>query len=169
MKFFLSLFICFALSYTAFGQDPTVQLRTMWNRPQVHVLFNGYTISFTIHDIDKALGLLYETGDHTYGRSSGLDTGRDYVVELFAGLRTEYKNPVQPLLQRAIGAFLLATGHALVQNKKHKALKEITKDKEPVLEGEDVTVYKFYDPKTGILLFYGVLPLAMYTQDIGFD
>ncbi len=168
MKHLSLLFAAFLVSYTILAQRP-VQMRTMWQRPQVHVLFNGYTISFTIKDINKALVLLYETGDHTYGTSCGLDTAGDYVIELYAGMRMEYRNPQQRMMQQGIGAFLLGTGHALVQNKKHKKVMSVNKDIEPLIEGQTGTVYKFYDPQNGMLFFYGVMPADMYTKDIGLD
>jgi hypothetical protein len=169
MKHLSLLFIAFIILANQVFAQRTIRLRTMWARPQVHVLFEGYVVSFTIKDIDKALVLLDETGDHTYGRSCGLDTNGDYLIELYPGLRTEYLNPLQPIIQRAVGAFLLSSGHAYVQNKKHRKLKTITTDIEPIVGGEKETVIKFYDPKKGKILFYGVLPAAMYTKDIGLD
>jgi len=168
MKHLLLLFIGFTLSARVFAQR-TIQLRTMWGRPQVHVLFEGYVVSFRIKDINKALLLLNETGDHTYGTSCGLDTAGDYLIELYPGLKMEYLNPLQPLIQKAVGAFLLGSGHAYVQNKKKRQLKTITNDMEPIVGGERETVIKFYDPKSGKILFYGVLPADMYTKDIGLD
>ena len=168
MKHLSLLFIAIIFSTVSFSQR-TIQLRTIWTRPQVHVIFEGYMVSFTIKDIDKALALLYETGDHTYGRSCGLDTAGDYTVELYPGFRMEYQFPLQPLIQRGVGAFLLSTGHALVQNKKHKKLTTVTTDLEPLTEGDQQTVIKFYDPKTGKILFYGVMAADMYTKDIGLD
>ena len=168
MKQLSLLFMALVLSGHVFAQR-TIRLRSMWERPQVHVLFEGYVVSFTIKDIDKALVLLYETGDHTYGKTCGLDTSGDYLIELYPGLKMEYINPLQPLMQKGVGAFLLSSGHAFVQNKKKRQLKTIVTDIEPIVGGQQQTVIKFYDPKNGKILFSGVMAADMYTKDIGLD
>ena len=120
----------------------TIQLRNLWTRPQVHVLFQGYSISFTIKDIDKALQLLAETGDTTYGTTCGLDTSGDYVVELFPGLKMEYRKPLQILMQKAVGAFLISAGHAYII---------------------------FTDPNNDNMIFAGMMAADMYRKDLGID
>ena len=107
MKSKLLLLFAFIVSGQVFAQR-TVQMRTLWIEPQVHVVFGNYTVSFTIKDIDRALQLLAETGDTTYGISSGLDTNKNYNIELYPGTKTEYITKLEPMIQRGIGAFLLS-------------------------------------------------------------
>jgi hypothetical protein len=168
MKRILLFLNALIIAYTAFAQR-TVQLRNIWTRPQVHVIFEGYTLSFTIKDIDKALVLLSETGDNTYGASCGLDTAGNYIIELLSGTRTEYKNALQPLMQNGVGVFLLMCGHACIETPKHKRLKEIIADRLTLGEGTNETYYYFYDPKTNKRLFSGKMALDMYNKDIGID
>jgi hypothetical protein len=158
----------FILPIALFAQR-TVQLRNLWARPQVHVLFGDYTVSFTIKDINKALTLLSQTGDHTFATSCNLDTGGNYIIELYPGLRMEYHNSLEPILQKGVGAYLLLCGHAVVQNRKHKKLKAVVSDIQPLIEGVDLTDIKFYDPKTNKLLFSGNMAADMYYKDIGID
>jgi hypothetical protein len=135
----------------------------------VHVLFGGYTVSFTIRDINRALQLMAEAGDSTYGTTSGLDTTKQYTVELYPGYRTEYRTTIQPMLQLGVGAFLLRKGKAVVQNPKHKKLKMITIDVTPVVDGENLTDIKFYDPANNNLVFNGQMIADMYNMDLGID
>ena len=166
---FLSLFLsAFTLSFSSFAQHP-IQMSNLWMKPQVHVLFNGYTVSFTIKDINKALALLAETGDTIYGTTSGLDTAGNYFVELYPGLHQEYINKLQPLLQKGVGTFLLTARHAYIENSRHKKVSVILSDIQPLIEGEDITTVKFYDPENNKLIFEGVLDAAMYNKDLGID
>lgn len=168
MKNISLLFFAVFFSVTAHAQRE-VKLRNLWTRPQVHVLFEGYSISFTIKDIDKALVLLSETGTKTYGLYCGLDTAGDYAVELYPGYRTQYHSNLQLILQRGVGAFLLSAGHAYIETPRHKKLAAITMDIEPIVGGEQETDVKFYDPGTGKLLFSGKLKADMYNKDLGID
>jgi hypothetical protein len=168
MKNVFLLFLATLLFHSSFAQR-SVQIRNLWAEPCVHVLFGGYTISFSIKDIDRALELLAETGNNTYGATSGLDTTRQYHLELYAGYRTEYHNRLQPMLQLAVGAFLLTKGRAVIRNPKHKKLKSIIVDIQPLEEGEHETDVKFYDPVTGKLIFNGRLPETIKNADLGID
>ena len=168
MKRISLLFVVFIVSFSTHAQH-TVQMRNLWADPEVHVLFEGYTVSFTIKDINRALELLAETGDSTYGTSSGLDTAKQYYVELYPGFRTEYRNSLQPLLQKGVGAFLLTSGHAVIKNPKHKKVKYIIVDIKPLIGGVDVTDVKFYDPNTDKLIFNGQIAAGMYHKDLGID
>ncbi len=145
----------------------TIKLNNLWEKPQVHALFQGYTISFKIKDIDRALILLAETGDTSFGLSSGLYNTGKYHVELYPGFRTEYKNPLQPLLQRGVGPFLLLAGQARIVSPRHKKLKEIIADIQPV--DDSLAYINFYDPRNKKLLFSGSMPLDMYKKDLGID
>jgi len=147
----------------------TVQIRHLWSRPQVHIAFEGYTVSFTIKDINKALRLLAETGDSTFGTSCGLDTLGDFYVELYSGNHMEYHNKLQPLLQQGIGAFLLSAGHADIKNKRHKLVQAITMNIIPPVGDEPVVYIVFYDPDTGDRIFSGKMDTAMYNKDLGLD
>jgi len=147
----------------------TIQLRNLWAEPQVHVVFDGFVVSFTIKDINRAIQLLAEAGDSTYGTTSHLDTAKQYTTELFAGYNTEYRDKLQPLLQKGVGAFLLTSGHALIENSKHKKLKGIVVDAQPYDEGEHISDVKFYDINSRKLLFNGQLPAELFNKDIGIE
>ena len=168
MKSMSLLLFAFILSASAFGQR-TIQLRNLWIRPQVHVLFQGYSISFTIKDIDKALQLLAETGDATYGTSCGLDTAGDYVVELFPGLKMEYRNSLQILMQKAVGAFLISAGHAYIESPRHKIVRAVVSDIRPVSRGVDDAYIIFTDPNNDNTIFTGMMAADMYHKDLGID
>jgi len=168
MKNVLLFLMAFLLSSFIFPQH-NVQVRNLWEQPHVHVIFEGYTLSFTLKDINKALQLLAETGDSIYGLSSGLDTGKDYTVELYEGTGTEYLNTLQPILQNAVGAFLLTAGHAEIRNKKGRVLKDIIVDVGTLTKGEDEVVVRVQDPKNNHLIFWGKMKIEMYHKDLGID
>lgn len=147
----------------------TVQLQNLWAEPQVHVSFQGYIISFTIRDINRALELLAETGDSTYGVRSRLDTAKQYYIELYPGYNTEYHTALQPLIQKGVGLFLLTIGHAEVENHRHRSLSAINIDIEKRFEGGRAADVRVYDPRSGKLLFSGELPLDLYGKDMGID
>ncbi len=163
----LFLLAC-TLSFSAIAQR-TIQIRNLWAEPQVHVVFEGYVVSFTIKDINRALVLLAETGDVSFDTTSRLDPSKQYNVELFSGYRTEYRNRLQPLLQKGVGAFLLTKGHAVVENSKRKKLKNIEVDIQPRLEGVNVYNVKFYDPNTSKLIFNGEMAIELYNKDLGIE
>ncbi len=165
----ITLFLtAFIISCSAVAQHP-VELKNLWTRPQVHVLFQGYVVSITIKDIDKALSLLSETGYNPYGKTCGLDTAGDYIIELLPGTRSEYKNTLQPLIQNGVGAFLLTVGHAYIENERHKRLKEILVDRLTLGEGTNETYINFYDPANNKKLFCGKMAPAMEGRDLGID
>jgi hypothetical protein len=165
----ISLFLLAFILYSAAFAQRTIQMRSLWTPPQVHVLFQGYTVSFTIKDINRALDLLAETGDSTYELSRGMDAGKKYFAELHPGLRMEYHNSLQPLLQNGVGAFLLLAGHAYIENQKHKKVTEIIADIQPLVEGTDMVNILFYDPRTKRLLFSGDMAANMYNKDLGIE
>ena len=168
MKRFAILITALILPFYCFSQH-AVQLQNLWQEPQVHVLFQGYTVSFTIRDINRALELLAETGDSTYGITSKLDTAKQYAIELYPGFNTDYHNPLQPLLQKGVGTFLLSIGHAVIENHKHKKLKAVMVDLDKPVGIENVLDTKFYDPDTGKLLFSGQMAGELYGKDMGID
>ena len=168
MKSAALLLFAFILSLHTLAQT-TIQMRNLWARPQVHVLFNGYNISFTIKDIDRALELLYETGDTTFGTSCGLDTSSNYTFELFPGTKMEYHNPLEPLIQQGVGAFLLSAGHAYIEDPKHRILKAIVADIQPLPPGVDDAYLLFYDPRNNKMLFSGKMAADMYKKDLGIN
>src|SRR5579872_6187925 len=98
MKRLWFFFATFILALSAYAQKD-IQIRNLWAEPEVHVLFNEYKISFTIRDINRALELLAENGITTYGNTSGLDTTKQYAVELYAGYRQELHNELEPMIQ----------------------------------------------------------------------
>ncbi|MCD6012049.1 MAG: hypothetical protein K0Q79_1911 [Flavipsychrobacter sp.] len=168
MKRLQLLFAILMLSYSSFAQK-TVQVRNLWADPNVHVLFQGYVLSFTIKDINRALQLLSERGITTYGKTSGLDTLQQYHLELYPGYRQEYHNELQRIMQLGAGAFLLSKGRAVIHNPKGRKLKNIIIDVQPFEEGEYVTTVKFYDPANDKLIFSGKLAKSMVNADLGID
>ena len=168
MKYAFLLTLSLAMSAVLFAQR-TVKLHNLWAKPQVHVLFEGYTLSFKIKDINRTIEILNEIGDTTYGSTSGLDTLRHYTLELYPGLRLQYRNPLQPLMQRGVGCFLLLSGQAYIVNKKKKKLKEIVANILPVKGDDELAYVNFYDPKNNKLLFSGCMPVGLYNKDLGID
>ena len=168
MKRFVIFITALILPFCSFSQR-TVQLQNLWQEPQVHVFFEGYTVSFTIRDINRALELLAETGDSTYGVMSKLDTAKQYTIELYPGFNTEYHNALQPLLQKGVGVFLLSIGHAVIENRKHKNLKSIVVDIDKPVGIENLLIVKCYDSNTGKLLFSGQMAGDLYGKDMGID
>jgi hypothetical protein len=165
----ISLFLAgFLFSCTLFAQR-TIQMRNIWTRPQVHVLFEGYTISFTIKDINKALVLLAATGDSTYGTTSGLDTAKTYNYELYPGTHMQFKDPMQELLQKGVAAFLLTAGHAYIESPMHRQVSAVIADIQPFPGGVEQAYILFYDPANKKMLFTGMMASAMYNQDLGID
>ncbi len=168
IKSSLVLLLALLQSCMLYAQHP-VTMRNLWDRPQVHVIFNEYTLSFKIRDIDKTLGFLREIGDSSFDAKCGLDTSLNYIYELFPGLHTEFRYPMQPILQNAVAAFLLTAGHAHIINKKHKVLPEIIVDIEVAERGDTTSFVTCYDPKTKAMIFQGKMALDLYKKDLGFD
>jgi hypothetical protein len=167
MKRILLLALLF-LSLTA-GAQRTVTMNTLWDDPQVHVLFKGYTISYRIKDIDKALLLLAETGDSTFGLQSRLDTNGRYELELFPGLKAEYRTQLHEVLQRGVGAYLLMAGRAEIRSPRHKKIRSVNADIEYGSRDATEAMINFYDPANNALLFCGSMALEMYNKDMGLD
>ncbi len=168
MKYASLLTLSLAMSAVLFAQR-TVKLHNLWAKPQVHVLFEGYTLSFKIKDINRTIELLNEIGDTTYGITSGLDTLRQFPIELYPGLKLQYRNTLQPLMQRGVACFLLLSGQAHIVNKKKKKLKEIVANILPVKGDDELAYVNFYDPKNNKLLFSGCMPVGLYNKDLGID
>ena len=161
--------VAVAFSYTSLAQK-TIEMHTLWQRPQVHVIFGKYTISFTIKDIDKALKMLAESGDHTFGASSGLDTTKDHTIDLLPDVtHTEYRSSLQVLIQDGVGSFLISSGHAFIQNAKHKPVTSILVDEQPPIEGSKRVFVEFYDSKHEQRLFSGTMKTALQNRDLGID
>ena len=156
------------LSATSYSQKTTV-LKNLWTRPQVHVLFNGYTISFAIRDINRTLLLLNETGDFSYGTQCNLDTAGNYYIELYDGTKTEYKSPIQPLIQNAVGCFLFTKGKAVVKNPKNKQLSMVEVESVEVNNSENFAFIHVFDPKTHKLIFSGKMAVGLFNMDMGID
>ena len=168
MKSWLLLLAALTLSWSSFAQR-TVKIRNLWAKPQVHVLFQGYTLSFTIKDINRAIVLLAETGDSTYWNSVRLNDKMQYTLELYPGSRTEYRTELQPLIQKGVGAFLLTAGHAVIKRKRHKKLEEILVDIGTRGVGENDILITVYDPKNRKMVFQGRMKADMYNKDLGID
>lgn len=136
--------------------------------PRIHVQFQGYTLSFTIKDIDKSLSLLAESGDSLYAITSGLDSAVDKTIDLYPGSQVQFQNKLQPLMQNVVGAFLLMAGHAYIQDKKHRKMTEILADVQSTHGGDEIYVL-FFDPRNNKLLFSGSIPADLYNRDLGID
>ncbi len=165
MKYFLSFGVALLLCFSASGQR-TIQLRNLWAVPEVHVVFNGYKLSFTIKDINKTLLLLAGTGDTTWGLTSGLDTALTYNVEVYEK-RQMYNKDLQEMMQNAVGPFLLMSGHAQVRRKGRRKLKSIIADIEPVNRDDHEAYIRFYDPRKHKMIFCGYMAVDMYRKDLG--
>ncbi len=168
MKYAFLLTLSLAMSAVLFAQR-TVKLHNLWAKPQVHVLFEGYTLSFKIKDINRTIEILNEIGDTTYGITSGLDTLRQYPLELYSGLKLQYRNALQPLMQRGVACFLLLSGQAHIVNIRKKKLKEIVANILPVKGDDELAYVNFYDPINNKLLFSGCMPIGLYNRDLGID
>ena len=168
MKRILLFFTVLLISHSLLAQR-TIQMRNIWTKPQVHVLFEGYTLSFTIKDINKAVALLAGCGDTSFGFTSGLDTAKEYFCELYSGTKMEYRRSLQNLLQNGVGAFLLTAGHAYIENPKHKQLQSIIADINAFPPGVDDAFIIFYDPRNNNRLFTGRMNVKMYNKDLGID
>ena len=168
MKSIVLLLATFFLSVSAFAQH-TVKIRNLWAKPQVHIYFEQYTVSFTIKDINRALVLLAETGDSTtYGLNAHLDEHKEYYIDLFRG-NTEYHNNLQPMMQHDIAAFLLTAGHAVIKRKRHRPLKEIIVDVSIPSVGENDVLVRVFDPKNNKTVFQGRMKVDMYNKDLGIE
>ena len=168
MKSKVLLLFAFILYGHAYAQR-TIDMRNLWTRPQVHVLFQGYVLSFTIKDIDKALDLLYDTGDTTLGRSCGLDTGGNYNIELYPGTGKEYRSRLERIMEEGVGAFLLTAGHADIKDHKRKTVKAVIANIQTLPQGVDNAYILFYDPRNNVMLFSGRMAADMYKKDLGID
>lgn len=168
MKRLLLFFVLLVLSHSIFAQR-TIQMRNIWTRPTVHVFFEGYTISFTVKDINRALVLLAETGNTSFGLTSGLDTAKDYYCELYSGVRMEYRNALQNLLQNGVGAFLLLSGHAFIENPKHRQMQTVIADIKEFPRGVTSAFIIFTDPRDGKRVFTGRMIAEMYNKDLGIE
>lgn len=168
MRFPLLISLALLFPVLCFSQR-TIALCNLWAKPQVHVKFGDYNISFKIKDINRALELMTITGDSSYGRTSGLDESKEFFVELYPGLNMQYRDRMQPLMQRGVGVFLLLAGHAEVKKGRKKMLYEVIADISPVRNDAKFTYVNFFDPKTNAILFSGRMNSAMYNQDLGID
>lgn len=168
MRFTLLILLVLILNSSCFGQQ-TIKLCNLWAKPQVHVKFGEYLLSFKIKDVDKALFLMATTGDSSYGLSSHLDESQEYLIALYPGLDMQYRDRLQRLMQRGVGVFLLLAGHAEIRKGKKKVIYEILADMSPMRNDEKYTYVNFFDPKTNAILFSGRMNKAMYNQDLGID
>jgi hypothetical protein len=165
---FLLLLLCLSCSLKA---QKIVKLRTLWTKPEVELIFGDYKVYYRIKDINKAMAFLSDADKELYGNTSGLDSTKNYVVELIRGSDMQYLNPLQPLLQNAVGAYLLLSGHARVIDKKGRDIKvlEINTGPSTDMNGFFRLPISFHDPKNGKTVFMGVMDNEMYRKDIGFN
>lgn len=167
-KIFLSALLI--LFFTAAYGQPKIKMRAMRSRPQVHVKFGEYIVSFSITDIDKAMTFFPENEKVIYGTKCGLDSSLSYNLQLLPGRHMEYRNKLEPLLQNGVGCFLLMGGRALV-SRDGKTVKEIYAKVGPEMDlnGTYAVPISFYDSRNDKLMFSGMLDSELYKKDIGFD
>jgi hypothetical protein len=168
MKSILLLLPALVFSFTVAAQR-TIKMRGMWDRPQVHASFEGHIISFRIEDINKALSMMYDMGHTKYGTHCSLDTAGDYYVEIYRNFDMEYKSPLQPILQRGVGAYLISAGRAYIQNTRNKKIPEVRLDIQPMIQETEDVFMRFYDPVTKKMVFAGSMKADMYNKDLGLD
>jgi hypothetical protein len=170
MKSLCSFSLLLIMPFVAPAQQ-IIQLRTLWTKPEVKLIFRDYNIYFRIRDINKAMQFLSEPDKKIYGTTSGLDTNKVYIVELESGNNVQYLNDLQPLLQNAVGSYLLMSGHAAVETKRHKKIHKIEVRIGPAndYDGFFRVPVNIYDPKSGKMIFSGLMDDDMYKKDIGFD
>ncbi len=160
--------LAMVLSTTLYAQHP-VKIRNLWTRPQVHVFFEGYKVSFAIRDINKTLALLRQAGDSTHASVCKLDTAKDYNYALMHGTDLQYRDAMEPFIQNLVGPFLLTAGRAVVESGRHKVLKEIIVDIQYTSLGGDTVFVEFFDPANNKRIFSGMMPVAIYGMDLGID
>lgn len=149
--------------------QPAIKMRTMWDRPQVHVKFGDYTLSFTINHINKALQLIAESGDSTNGTNCGLDTNGNYIVEIYEGRTMMYGSRIQRLMHTELGAYLITAKRAYITRGKHKVVHEVIVDIEPPEMDLGIVYVRFYDPANHKLVFAGSMRKDMFNRDLGLD
>lgn len=169
MRKLLLLFTAIFLTLSSSGQHK-VALRNLWAKAEVHIVYNGYKLAFTIRDINKTLTLLREAGDITVPATCELDSGRDYYYEIAVGLHPEYQYPIQDVMHTMAGAFLLTAGHAeIMAPGRKKPVKEIMVDFAATAPGEEKALVTFYDTENRAIIFQGWLNMAIYKKDLGID
>ncbi|MBA3827925.1 MAG: hypothetical protein H0X33_03225 [Taibaiella sp.] len=153
-------------SFTARAQH-TIHLVHMWQKPQVHLVYKGFHLFFTIKDINTTLQYLHRIDATLYPDStSGLDENKLYGVELVEGRDMEYMNRLQPIMQKEAGAFMLMRGHAYIETQRHKRVKVIISEAGPAEDHNRNTfaLIHFFDTKTGKELFAGMMNLALQSK-----
>jgi hypothetical protein len=157
--------------FTAFAcrAQKEIVLRNLYTYPQIHVAFNGFTVSFAIRDVNRTMQLIAEFVDTTADTTSHLDTSRMYHLELFNDTKTEYTIALQDLMQNSVGGFLLLKGKAQVADRKKRKVRAISVNLEESENGEPVSQIKCYDVKNKTLLFAGKIPNSLINQDLGID
>lgn len=168
MKKLVFFLLAMVLATTLSAQHLT-KIRNLWTRPQVHVFFEGYRVSFAIRDINKALALLRQEGDSTHIAVCKLDTAKDYNYALMPGTVTQYRDDMEPFIQNLIGPFLLTAGRAVVESGRHKYLKEIIVDVQSTGIGGETVFVEFFDPANNKRIFSGNMPRILYGMDLGID
>jgi hypothetical protein len=165
--------ITFLFLVALYARSPAqeiVKMHPLWAHPQVHVMFGEYDLYFTIHDINRAMSFLPDNQQVIYGKTSGLDTGATYNIQLLAGRQVQYRTTLEPLIQNGVGAFILLSGRALI-TKRGKTQKQITAEPGPAvdLNGTYTMSVNFYDCRTHQMLFSGIMDASLYHKDLGFE
>ena len=81
----------------------------------------------------------------------------------------EYRNSLQHLLQNGVGAFLVLSGHAYIQNPKHKQMQSVVADIKEFPGGVSHAYIIFTDPRNGKRVFTGRMSADMYNKDMGIE
>ncbi|NDC39957.1 MAG: hypothetical protein EBZ77_00130 [Chitinophagia bacterium] len=146
-----------------------VTTRNLWVRPEVHITFNGYTLSFALKDINKTLKLLESDGTPYTDAQLKLDTGQQYAVELYPGLRMEYQFPVQALIQNVTGAYLMSIGKVEIKDPRQRVVTSFILDVDYDSHGASQYLVTCFDTRRKTMIFQGRLPASLLNRDIGID
>lgn len=163
------VFLTIQLSALITHAQHNIHLRNLWVEPNIHIFFQGYTVSFALKDVNKAMYMQhFELGDVQLPTQCDLDSNKHHYFELFSSPNILYRNAMQEYLHVAIGCYLLGIGKAHILNPKKKLVPDIIEDVDPN-ENSPFLYIKYYDAKTHSLLFSGRMLRGMYHKDIGID
>lgn len=149
------------IAFAAVAQQK-IKLQKLWQKTQVHVIFNEYHLFFSIRDMDQTMRYLHESDPQLYDSTTGLDSSLLYQTELEAR-DMEYHNSLQPLIQKEVGVFLLMRGRAYIEDSRHKKIKTVIAHiGEPIdTNGNLFVPVNFFDAKTNQMLFAGVMNVSI--------
>ena len=157
---FLLLVIISTVSLCAAQQK--IKLVKMWRPMQMHVIFHEYHLFFNLRDMDQAMSYLHEANPKMYDSTTGLDSNKLYQTEV-ESMDMEYRNALQPLMQKDVGVYLLLRGHAYIEDRYHKKIRKIVARIGEALDtnGMFFVPVTFYDAHTDKMLFSGIMNVSL--------